>query len=164
MPMDTRLIIPLEDFPITGRQLSGEIDGAIFDIDDEDTKNVAPLGYKLSSTLFDNELVAQGSVWSTFSFRCARCLERFEYSIERDDVTIVQDVAAKLDADISEEMREELLVALPNYPKCELAGIECEINVEFSDFGLDKDPQTGVNSATPSDNSVWDALNNYSKQ
>ena len=63
-----------------------------------------------------------------------------------------------------EELREEVLLELPGYPKCEISGLECEINDTFCDFRLDKDPLSGVNSATPSGNSVWDALDDFPRK
>jgi hypothetical protein len=93
-----------------------------------------------------------------------RCLADMEYWVEMDDVSYAIDVKGKLAAEVTEEVRKDILLELPGYPKCELIGQECEINDKFGDFRLDKDPQPGVNSATPSGNSVWDALDQYPGQ
>jgi hypothetical protein len=84
--------------------------------------------------------------------------------VELDDLAFSYDVKGKLALDVTEDLREEVVLALPSYPKCEISDLECEINDTFGDFRLDKDPQPGVNSATPSGDSVWDALDSLPKK
>ncbi len=156
--METRFVISLEEFPEEGLHLVGEVDGAVFGIDDADLRCTGALSYDVEVQLYDTELVLRGRVSAPFRLRCVRCLEEFDYELELDELTLSVDVKGKLAADLTEELREELVLELPAYPKCELIGEECKINASFGDFRLDKDPQPGVNSATPSGESVWDAL------
>ena len=79
---------------------------------------------------------------------------------EDEILTIIR----KLAQDITEDLREEVVLGLPSYPKCEISGLECEINDTFGDFRLDKDPHSGVDSATPSGESVWDALDKFPRE
>ena len=162
--MQKNLIIALEDFPEEGRHLCGELDGTLFDIDSDALKSIGPLSYELDVQLYDTELVLQGAVSAPFSLRCDRCLSHFDYTVELPKLALSYDVKGKAAVDVTEDLREELILALPNYPKCELADLECEINDKFGDFRLDKDPQMGVDSATPSGESVWDALDGLSEK
>ena len=159
--MQTQLIIPLEEFPEEGRYLSGELDAAVFGIDSAALRSTGPLSYELEVQLFETELMVRGSITAPFELRCDRCLARFPYTVELEGLAFSYDVKGKLALDITEDLREEVVLALPSYPKCEISGLECEINDKFGDFRLDKDPQPGVNCATPSGNSVWDALDQY---
>ncbi len=159
--MKQQIIIPLEEFPEDGIQLSGELDDSIFGIDCDDVRSIGPVEYHLEAQLYETELVVRGEIAAPFRLRCMRCLGEFDYTVELDDVTYAIDVKGKLSADITEDVREDILLELPGYPKCELIDQECEINDKFGDFRLDKDPQPGVNCATPSGNSVWDALDQY---
>ncbi len=159
--MEKQIIIPLEEFPEEGLVLSGELDGSIFDIDCEDVRSDGPVCYHLEAQLYDTELVVRGSLSAPFCLRCMRCLGTIKYTVEIDEVSYAIDVKGKVRANITEDVREDVLLELPGYPKCELIDQECEINDKFGDFRLDKDPQPGVNSATPSGNSVWDALDQY---
>ncbi len=156
--MQSRLIISLEEFPEEGRRLCGELDGALFGIDDDFLRSTGPLEYELEAHLYDTELMLRGRASAPFRLRCNRCLEEFDYEAEIEDVILTEDVKGKLEVDLTEQLREELVLCLPDYPKCELVGEECKINASFGDFRLDKDPQMGVDSATPSGESVWDAL------
>ncbi len=162
--MQERLIISLEEFPEQGRRLCGELDGALFGIDDDFLRSVGPLVYELDAQLYDTELMVRGRASAPFRLRCNRCLEEFDYEVEVEDIILTEDVRGKLEADLTEQLREELVLDLPDYPKCELVGEECKINAAYGDFRLDKDPQTGVNSATPSGESVWDALDQIPRQ
>lgn len=160
--MQTALIISLEEFPEEGMRLQGELDAALFDIDSDALQSIGPLVYDLEAHLYDTELMLRGSISALFRLRCDRCLDMFDYEVWLDDFVLSADVKGKLSYDATEEMREEIVLALPSYPKCELTDKECQINDEFSDFRLDKDPHLGVNSGTPSGQSVWDALDAFS--
>ena len=162
--MQERVIISLEEFPEEGLFVEGEADGALFGIDNTGAQSVSPLQYSLEAQLYETELVLRGSVSATFRMRCDRCLREFDYTVEIEELTISCDVRGKVVADVTEDLREEILLELPGYPKCEISGLECEINDTFCDFRLDKDPHSGVNSATPSGNSVWDALDDFPRK
>ncbi len=157
--MNTRLIISLEEFPPEGLHLVGELDAALFSLDEgEDVMSVSPLRYDLQVQLFETELLVHGSIEADFRFRCVRCLSSMDYTMSLDSIALSEDVSQKLALDVTDELRDELLLELPHYPKCEMVDANCEINHEILDFRLDKDPQTGVESATASRESVWDAL------
>ncbi len=162
--METRFVISLEEFPEDGLHLVGELDGALIGIDEADLRSTGPLHYDVEVQLYDTELVLRGRVSASFRMRCVRCLEEFDYDLELDELTLSADVKGKLAVDLTDELREELVLELPAYPKCELVGEECKINDSFGDFRLAKDPQPGVDSATPSGESVWDALDSLSGQ
>ena len=162
--MQERGILPLEEFPEEGLFVEGEADGALFGIDNTGAQSVGPLSYSLEAQLYETELVLRGSISATFRMRCDRCLREFDYTVDIEELTISCDVRGKVVADVTEDLREEILLELPGYPKCEISGLECEINDTFCDFRLDKDPHSGVNSATPSGNSVWDALDDFPRK
>lgn len=159
--MQTRVTVPLEDFPEEGLRLQGEADGAIFDIDNTGARSVSPLEYDLEAKLYDTELLITGNVYATFSLRCDRCLEEFDYEVEIEDLALSYDTKGKFEIDLTQDLREEVLLELPGYPKCEISGLKCKINDTIGDFRLDKDPQSGVESPTPSGQSVWDALDQF---
>ena len=162
--MQMNLIIPLEEFPEEGLFLSGAVDAAVFGIDSSALRSTGPLRYELEAQLFETELMVRGSITAPFELRCDRCLAHFPYEVELDDLAYSYEVKGKLALDITEDLREEVVLALPSYPKCEISGLECEINDTFGDFRLDKDPHSGVDSATPSGESVWDALDQFPKE
>ena len=160
--MDTHVIIPLESFPEQGLTCSGEVDSSILALQDSGLRSCGPIHYRLEAQLFDRELVVRGRLTAPFIMRCDRCLDEFEHTVSVEDLTLSFEVAEDLAIDITDSLREELILALPAYPKCEIADKECQILDINSDFRLDKAPLSGVNSATPSGESVWDALDQFS--
>ncbi len=165
--METQFIVSLEDFPPEGKQLVGELDSSIFAIEEQELSCITPLYYDLSIQVFDKELVVRGSLEATFRFCCARCAEYFEYSIICDQFAISEDISEKLSINLTEQLREEILLLIPHYPKCELQGEECEIkykNDKNDDLSLDKGGDSVVNSPTASQNNVWDALDGLQSQ
>ena len=159
--MTQHITIPLDEFPESGLRCCGEVDSSILGIDNAGIRSAGPIRYELEAQLYDTELVVRGSVAAPFVMRCDRCLAEFEHTVEVKDVTLSFEVPDAPTLDITEEVREELILALPAYPKCELTGGECQIHDINDDFRLDKAPSPGVDCATPSGDSVWQALDKF---
>ena len=160
--MNTTITISLEDFPAEGLHLCDEVDSSILALKDGGQHPTGPISYELDAQLYDNELVVSGHVSVPFRMRCERCLAEFDYTVQVDELSISLEILEEIPAvDITDAVREELILALPSYPKCELADKECQIHDIIGDFRLDKAPSSGVDSATPSGKSVWDALDQF---
>ncbi len=156
--------INLADIPEDGKQIAGSVEGAaLLEPEEGDVRGVDAVNYDLFVQVFDGrELVARGNVGVPLSLRCVRCLRVFPYTL-RVEVVLhreVPDDAAVID--LAAQLREELLLELPTYPKCELANLECEIHDIRTDFGLDKTPESGVECGAAGERSVWDALDGIS--
>lgn len=156
--MNAHVIIPLEGFPEEGLSCRGEVDSSILALEEGGLRSAGPIRYELEAQLFDRELLVRGELAAPFTMRCDRCLDEFDYTVQVQGLALSFEVKDALCIDITDALREELILALPNYPKCELADKECQILDINSDFRLDKAPLSGVDSATPSGDSVWDAL------
>ena len=156
--MNTRISIPLEDFPASGLRLAGEADSSLLALESASIRSAGPIHYELEAQLYDSELVVRGMAEAPFTMRCDRCLAEFDYTVRVAELVLSFEVGDTPELDISEELREELILALPGYPKCELTGKECQIHDINGDFRLDKAPLSGVDCATPSGESVWQAL------
>ena len=156
--MKTQLLIPLEAFPEEGLSCCGELDSSILALEGSGLRSAGPIRYEFEAQLFDRELVVRGDMAAPFVMRCDRCLAEFDYTVEVAEAVFSFEVGDAPAIDITDALREELILALPPYPKCELADKECQIIDLKSDFRLDKAPLSGVDSATPSGESVWDAL------
>ena len=155
-----RLLVELENFPEAGKKYSGELDSEIFGIDDEEVTSIGPLAFDLQVQRFENELFVRGNISAPFKFRCVRCLGYFDYVVEVSDFAASFEIDAQSVVDVSDSMREEIVLDFPAYPKCADGGMENDCMAKTPYFGVDKEGGTGVNSSAPSKNSgVWDALN-----
>lgn len=155
-----RLLIELEHLPEGGKKYSGELEPEIFGIEDAEVSSIGPLQYDLHIQRFENELFLQGKISAAFKFRCVRCLEFFDYVVEVGEYAGSFEIDDKSVVDVSEALREELVLDFPAYPKCADGGMENDCMAKSPYLGVDKEGQTGVNSSAPIENSgVWDALN-----
>ena len=161
--MKTQVIIPLESFPEDVLSCQGEVDSSILGLQEGVMRCTSGVRYDLEAQLFDSELVVRGCAEVDFQMRCERCLNEFPYTLRVESLTLsFQILPEEPSIDITDALREELILALPAYPKCELADKECQIHDIFDHFRLDKAPPSGVDCATPSGDSVWDALDQIS--
>lgn len=73
----------------------------------------------------DGHMVFQGDIGVTFSLVCALCNERFCYTISCPDWMHTDPISVVREGkwDLSEPIREELLLQVPFYPRC--GGDEC---------------------------------------
>ena len=77
-----------------------------------------PMRWSLEAQLFGTELLVRGRAEALFEGTCCRCggpLSR----VYGDEVTISREVAPdETDVDLTSELRESILLALPNNPVC----------------------------------------------
>ena len=80
--------------------------------------------------------------------------------VEVCDFTASFQIDSQNVVDVSDSLREEIVLDFPAYPKCVDGGMENDCMAKTPYFGVDKEGGTGVNSSAPIRNSgVWDALN-----
>ena len=120
--METRghLIVDVARLDAAGESFAGETDDGSLDLD------VAPLcqpqggiRYDVHVEQIDRELLARGRVAQTFQCRCSRCAEPF--ALEVVEPHFFADYPAEAGTeyvDLTPEMREAIILALPGYPVC----------------------------------------------
>ncbi len=154
-----RLLIHLENLPEEGRHLSGELDASLFDLPKGDAQPAGPLSYDLDVQKFEGELFVSGKISASFRFECVRTLQPFVKTISLDDYSASIEIGDKSVIDMTDDLREEVLLNFPPYPRCDMADnpMPCEINSSY--LGMDKYPQERLNtSRTDGNPGVWDAL------
>jgi len=111
--------IHLKNFPPEGRQFAGEDPADILDVADPGLRFETPVSYKFSATLTGHSLVVIGRLWTRVGITCVRCLRHTERHIEVADFVAHQEVTPTQDfADLTENLREDILLALPQNPLC----------------------------------------------
>lgn len=156
--MQTSLVIDLINLPEDGKLYSGDLSPSIYELPSYDAKPAGPLEYDLHIQRFENELLVRGTLSGAFIFACARDNQEFLQTITIEDfATSIEIESASID--LTDALREELLMAFPTYPNCENADDPhvCEIDTRY--LALDKLPNDGVDDAPPSkSDSRWAAL------
>ena len=123
--VETRLVIDASRVDPEGEELEGEVD--CIDIDEEFVKPFGGVRYRLKAQVFGTELLVRGRLEQDFDLVCSRCGKDFDDTIRVEDFTASFEVAENSpEVDVTEEIRESVLLELPNFPLCDenCVGIE----------------------------------------
>ena len=105
----------------------------------------------------ENDIVVTGEMDAMFELECGRCLQRFPYHADFPDFSSDQPIENE-DAmiDLTDLVREDILVALPSYPRCEDGNVEpreCPAEGKF-----DTTAETEADAPATQATAVWDVL------
>lgn len=80
---------------------------------------VGPVAYELRAQLAGRELVVQGVLQVALQCRCRRCAGNFSTNLAISDFLCARELPEGLESvDLTDDIREEVLLRLPNYPLC----------------------------------------------
>jgi uncharacterized protein len=156
--MKKSLVIELANLPEEGKAYEGELDPSLYDLPERDAQPAGPLYYDLTVQRFENELLVRGYLSSPFNFPCVRTNKEFVQTISLEEFGQSFEIEES-NVDLTEALREEVLMAFPAYPRCDEADepLECKIDERY--LAVDKDPDDGVDEAPQSkSDDRWDAL------
>jgi len=159
--MKGRLMIDLASLPDEGKGLSGELPKEIFDLPEGDAKALGPLEYDFWAQRFGSELLLTGSLSAPFEFTCVRTLHPFVQTIRLEGAAISIEIENEGEIDVSEALREEVLLNFPVDPRCEEGDVpqKCEIDPRY--LSVDKPAEDEL--PTPpraGGDDRWSALDN----
>ena len=132
--MDDKLIIDASRIDPEGEELEGEV-GCV-DLDEEFVKPFGGVRYRLTAQLFGTELLVRGHLEQDFDLVCSRCGKDFDDTIKVDDFTVSREIDEKSpEVDLTEDLRESIILALPTYPVCDetCPGIETTAELPSDD-------------------------------
>lgn len=148
------LTIDPKTLPPDGLDLEGSLPASIFELSEADqARPLSPLDYQLHVSKDDDGLLVTGQISATFDLECGRCTERFPLRIELDDYA--QQIPLENGTpDLTMWLREDILLALPNYPRCETGNVtprDCPAEGKFDSSTGDEEPEA-------KDKDTWNAL------
>jgi uncharacterized protein len=150
--------IDMRSLPEGGKDIVGTELPIFFDLKPEDdVRALSPLEYSLHLEKDDDEIVITGRLAATFSLECGCCLERFEFRVEIDDYEAEIPFEKDMTINLTDTIREDTLVALPSYPRCEAGNVrprQCPAEGKFQSV-----PEAVVEEPENAGRGVWDALN-----
>jgi uncharacterized protein len=153
--------IHIRQMPHGTGHFSGEVDASGFELEKAEAKALGPVFYEVDAGLSDGGLWVAGSLRLTVELRCVRTLELFPYQLEISDFAAQVQLDGRECVDLTNEVREDILLNLPPYPKKDDADIAPLQETP-------KSPQDGAARevdppATPSVWSVLDELDSTNK-
>lgn len=115
--LDTKLIVDLARLDPEGEELEGEVD--CVDLDEEFVHPFGGIRYRLTVQPLGSELLVRGHLEQDFDLVCSRCGEDFDDTIKVDDFLQSYEISEKTtEVDLTDDVRECIILALPSYPVC----------------------------------------------
>ncbi len=159
--MSNPLRIDLKTLPEEGLDICGSLPSSVLNLDASDEiKPLSPLTYELNVQRDDHGLLLMGTLDATFTLVCGRCVTPFPLHLRLEnyvgEVEIDEDARESI-IDLTDVVRDDILVALPSYPRCEDGNVEpreCPAQGRFDGPA----PTEADADAAPQDTGVWDVL------
>ncbi len=117
-----------------------------------------PVRYRVEATFRGGNLLVRGNLRLEGTSPCARCLHPLPVKVEVGEFTALVEKPEGECVDLTEQVREDILLALPTYVRCELdASQRCPITGQsWGDVVGDR--QASIQS------DVWSALDKLGKE
>lgn len=155
------MILQLANLKPSGSKFSGEdpIEALVWPGDADDiVRPAGPLRWSMKAKLFEDELFIEGEASAVFKGICARCGQDMVLEITEPlcfSVDVSGDVA---EVDLTSELRDVILLSLPNHPVCSPT---CE---GFTSSDEMPSEQGDHDHSGTFEGSPWDALDNLGSQ
>jgi uncharacterized metal-binding protein YceD (DUF177 family) len=106
--------------PEEGSQYEGDEPASIMELENDPfIKDAGVVHYALSAQHISDELVVRGSLSVELDLKCTRCTEFFSTTATDSDFLRAYTASKDIDSvDITEDMREDLLLNIPDFPVC----------------------------------------------
>ncbi|HUF63358.1 MAG TPA: hypothetical protein VMN36_14880 [Verrucomicrobiales bacterium] len=143
------LIVNAGELPREGRRLHGEIDREVFDLPDRLALPASGIRYDLLALRIGEEVLVRGSIEADFDLQCVVTLDYFPHRVRLDPYVEAFELGPDERVDLTGRLREDILLALPAYPRRE--GAESLLETE-------RRQQGGENRDAPGASPVWDVL------
>ena len=108
--------------PLEGLHLEGEDPAEILELNDPSVYPLGPIRWALDIGLSDGGLFATGKLALDVEFECVSCLRKFTFPLRVPDFATQIELTGPETVDLTDQMREDILLALPPYPHCDWNG------------------------------------------
>jgi uncharacterized protein len=145
------MVIDIARMAPSGARFEGEDPASILGIADDTLRAEQPVGYRLAARLVGLDLIVHGVLRTVVSVKCSRCSVFSPKEVVDDGFEIVREVSETEEyVDLTEDMRESIILAFPSYPVCSSACrglcVQCGANLNEGHCGC-KPPEDGRWSA-----------------
>ena len=114
------MIIEVSKLAPEGEQITGEEPAELLNLGEQGQLRAGgPVRYDFFIQLIGHELVVQGSLSTKLSATCGRCAEIFSTNMAISDFLRASALSdGQESVDLTDDIREEVLLHLPHYPVC----------------------------------------------
>ena len=116
--MEAKLTIDTSRIDPDGETIEGEVE--CVDLNEPYVKAFGGVRYGLTLQVFGTELLVRGKLEQDFDLVCSRCGKDFDDTVKVGDFTASFEIPENSpEVDLTEEIRESIILALPTYPVCD---------------------------------------------
>ena len=108
--------------PADGLHLEGTDSSQLLDLHDPGIRPLSDIRYALDMGLSDGGLFATGTVGVDLELECVACLDRFSYPLAVPDFACQLELTGAESVDLTDLVREDIVLALPPHPHCDWNG------------------------------------------
>ena len=117
--MTDKLLIDVSRLDKDGEDFEGVLDDAVLEMDGDLLRPFAGIRYSLFAQLLGRELLVRGTLEQDFDAVCSRCGGDFDFTATVPDFTVSLETDEHTEyADLTDEVRQSIILALPTYPVC----------------------------------------------
>jgi uncharacterized protein len=114
--------IHINQIPVGGLHMEGDEEGEVLDLHDESIRCVTPVHYCIDVGLSGGGLFATGTLAVELEVECVVCLEPFRYPLQVPDFAVQIELGTYELVDLTENVREDIVLTLPAHPHCDWNG------------------------------------------
>jgi uncharacterized metal-binding protein YceD (DUF177 family) len=130
--IEERLEIDVSRLDPAGELLEGEVDAV--GLEEEFVRSFGGVRYRLRAEAIGSELLVRGSLEQDFELVCSRCGKDFDDTVKVDDFMVSVDLnESDGEVDLTDDVRESIILNLPTYPVCDEACPGIEQKTEMPD-------------------------------
>ena len=153
--------IHLNDLPLDGKFFEGELRTDLFGLSEpDDPRFVPPVTFGLTVSLDGPDVVIEGWIRARFQMHCARCSQWFPMDVDLENYYSQEPRDGAATLDLTAQIREDILLALPGYPRCEDSNVESRTCPAEGQFAAESEfaPLDPAETLEPERRDVWGAL------
>lgn len=133
--------------------LEDDLDPAFLELASANAEAVSPVHVSLDAGISGGGLFATGSLAVRARLTCVKCLRPFETDLVVPDFAVQVELDGRESVDLTPALREDILLVLPSYPRCDADGsTTCPATFQSA-------PIAPLIDET--DHSAWDALDQF---
>ena len=114
--------VHIQQIPPEGLHIEGTENSQVLDLRDPLAQPAGDIHYALDVGLSEGGLFATGRVGVALDLQCVACLERFRFPLEVRDFACQVELTGREMVDLTDPVREDILLALPPHPHCDWNG------------------------------------------
>jgi uncharacterized metal-binding protein YceD (DUF177 family) len=154
--MLTRLQAHRAHIPHDGSvQVAGDLDPAILNLEDTEWTAKSPIRFSVEISLSGGDIYGLGYAALDLTATCVKCLEEFSSALEIPDLALHKEADGRELVDLTDELREDILLILPSHPRCDVDGNrECSATFRTG-------PQAPLADELVARPEAWNALDQF---